>query len=55
MNSIGVDFKLKQVELDGKIVKLQIVTIHFIFSGIQLGRKDFIQLQLVTIGEPMRL
>ena len=25
MNSIGVDFKLKSIEVDGKMVKLQIV------------------------------
>ena len=29
MNSIGVDFKLKNIEIDGKKVKLQIV-IYFI-------------------------
>jgi len=28
MNSIGVDFKLKNIEVDGKNVKLQIVKIN---------------------------
>lgn len=26
MNSIGVDFKLKNVEVEGKIIKMQIVS-----------------------------
>jgi len=30
MNSIGVDFKLKNLELDGKNIKLQIVFIEII-------------------------
>jgi hypothetical protein len=41
MNSIGVDFKLKSIELDGKTIKLQIVrkkhkllTIKYFFNNI---------------------
>ena len=30
MNSIGVDFKLKSIEVDGKIIKLQIVSSYLI-------------------------
>ena len=32
MNSIGVDFKLKSIEVDGKIIKLQIVTLLILIS-----------------------
>ena len=40
MNSIGVDFNLKSIEVDGKIIKLQIVRKNFkklilTYSGIQ--------------------
>lgn len=28
MNSIGVDFKLKNVEFEGKLVKMQIVIVY---------------------------
>ena len=41
MNSIGVDFKLKNIEIDGKKVKLQIVLYLYIIicSGTQPDRK----------------
>ena len=41
MNSIGVDFKLKNIDVDGKKVKLQIVSIlQLMFSGILPVKKD---------------
>ena len=41
MNSIGVDFKLKNIEIDGKKVKLQIVLYSYIiYSGTQQDKKD---------------
>ena len=41
MNSIGVDFKLKNIEIDGKKVKLRIVLYSYIiYSGTQQDRKD---------------
>ena len=51
MNSIGVDFKLKSMTLDGKTIKLQIVRIKIyvisqkknIYSGIQQDKKDLEQ------------
>jgi hypothetical protein len=33
MNSIGVDFKIKNVEVDGKIIKLQIVKVNLNIVG----------------------
>ena len=42
--TIGVDFRFKNLEVDGKIIKLQIVKIfqeiYILHSGIQLGKKD---------------
>ena len=42
MNSIGVDFKLKNVDVDGKNIKLQIVKGNnkLFNSGIQQVKKD---------------
>lgn len=55
MNSIGVDFKIKNVECDGKVIKLQIVIyfLKYFFSGIQQGKRDLEQLQRVTTEERM--
>ena len=50
MNSIGVDFKLKTIEIDGKEIKLQIVKKNLynnskkkIYSGTQQDKKDLEQ------------
>ena len=45
MNSIGVDFKLKNIDVDGKKVKLQIVSPFLILthSGIPQVKKDLEQ------------
>ncbi len=51
MNSIGVDFKLKSMTLDGKNIKLQIVRIKIyitsqkkkFYSGTQQDKKDLEQ------------
>ena len=50
MSSIGVDFKLKYVEVDGKKIKLQIVSIKFflIISGTLLDKNVFEQSPLLT-------
>jgi hypothetical protein len=48
MNSIGVDFKLKNIELDSKKIKLQIVSLKLTQSGTQPVRKDSEQLPPVT-------
>ena len=62
MNSIGVDFKLKSIEIDGKIIKLQIVSkkniyrklflIINIYSGIPQDKSVSEQSQLHIIKEP---
>jgi hypothetical protein len=48
MNSIGVDFKLKNIYVDNHNIKLQIVKFSYT-SGILLVRRGLEQLQLVTI------
>ena len=40
MNSIGVDFKLKTIDCDGKSVKLQIVY-YFLFQWDTAGQERF--------------
>ena len=53
MNSIGVDFKLKSMEVDNKNIKLQIVKL-FNFSGILQVKKD-LELLLQVITEELKL
>ncbi len=56
MNSIGVDFKLKSIQLDNKNIKLQIVPLSInslIFSGIQLVKKD-LELSLLVIIKALK-
>jgi hypothetical protein len=38
MNSIGVDFKLKNIDVDGKNIKLQIVKNLMIYFLVGYGR-----------------
>ena len=47
MNSIGVDFKLKSIEVDGKIIKLQIVS----KINIKIIKTIFILIQWDTAGQ----
>jgi hypothetical protein len=51
MNSIGVDFKLKGIELDNKNIKLQIVSFKYYFSGTLLDKKGLEPSQQATIVE----
>ena len=40
MNSIGVDFKLKNIEQQGQNIKLQIVEVFLTYSGTQQVKRD---------------
>ena len=61
MNSIGVDFKLKNIDQEGQKIKLQIVNYNFnfntiiLFSGTLLVKKDLELLLPVIIKELRRL
>ncbi len=55
MNSIGVDFKLKNILFKEKNIKLQIVRINLISSGTQQDKRDLEQSQQVTTRELKQL
>lgn len=52
-NTIGVDFKIKNIEIDNQTIKLQIVNLNLllIFSGIQQVKIDLEQSHAVIIVE----
>jgi hypothetical protein len=53
MSSIGVDFRLKYVETEGKKIKMQIVTDTLLtISGTQQDKRDSAQLQRATTEVP---
>ena len=54
--TIGVDFRFKNITVDNKSVKLQIVSnkiYYYFYSGIPQDKKDLKQLQVLIIGELM--
>jgi GTPase SAR1 family protein len=48
--TVGIDFKMKSIMIDGKRVKVQVVSIFFdSFFVFIVNKKDFLMLQIVLI------
>lgn len=53
--TIGVDFKIRTFDLNGKTVKLQVMDFWYTRSGILQAKKDSKQLPIPIIKELMEL
>lgn len=53
--TIGVDFKIKTINVQGKEVKLQVLIFIILRFGTQLGKRDLKQFQISITKELMEL